>query len=200
MSRIEPLDRTDILNAEPLFKALEESMGFLPNSILAMGRRRDIMVAFAQLSQSIFGPSSRVSSDLKYMIGYISSEKAGCNYCMAHTAKNASQKGTLKEKIQAACNYQESPLFTDAEKAALQLAQNAASIPNFSSEKDFTNLEKYFDEEQVIEIMATISIYGFLNRWNNTLATDLEQEVIPFAEETLSPVGWKIGKHHSDEK
>jgi len=50
-------------------------------------------------------------------------------------------------------------------------------------------------ENQIVEIVATIALFGFLNRWNDTMATPLEEEPIGVAEKFLAPHGWNVGKH-----
>ena len=61
-------------------------------------------------------------------------------------------------------------------------------------------LSKHFSERQVIEVVAVISLFGFLNRWNDTIATVTDQESIDFAKQVLEPVGWDAGKHIGEEK
>ena len=46
-----------------------------------------------------------------------------------------------------------------------------------------------------MEIVAVISMFGFLNRFNDTLANDLEDDAIAFARDHLASAGWEIGKH-----
>ncbi|MDZ7727690.1 MAG: hypothetical protein U5Q44_05530 [Dehalococcoidia bacterium] len=43
--------------------------------------------------------------------------------------------------------------------------------------------------------MGVISLFGWLNRWNDTMATDLEEEPLAFAQEHLGGAGWAAGKH-----
>ena len=40
--------------------------------------------------------------------------------------------------------------------------------------EDYSEFKKYFDENQQIEILAIISLFGFLNRWNSSLMTEIE--------------------------
>ena len=54
---------------------------------------------------------------------------------------------------------------------------------------------KHFSNIQIIEIMAAIAAGGFLNRWNDTIATVTDQESVDFAKRVLGPVGWDMGKH-----
>ena len=56
-------------------------------------------------------------------------------------------------------------------------------------------LSKHFSERQVIEVVAVISLFGFLNRWNDTMATTLESSPKSFAEGQLASQGWVAGKH-----
>jgi hypothetical protein len=46
-----------------------------------------------------------------------------------------------------------------------------------------------------VEILAAVSLYGFLNRFNDSLATPLEEGSAAFAEETIGEKGWTRGKH-----
>jgi hypothetical protein len=57
-------------------------------------------------------------------------------------------------------------------------------------------MRQYWNEEQIVEIIGVIALFGFLNRWNDTLATPLGDEPIAAGEKYLAPHGWTVGKHH----
>jgi hypothetical protein len=59
----------------------------------------------------------------------------------------------------------------------------------------FLELRKHWTEEQIVEIVRVISMFGFLNRWNDTLATPLEDEPVAIGEKFLAGHGWSPGKH-----
>jgi hypothetical protein len=61
---------------------------------------------------------------------------------------------------------------------------------------DFDALKCHWDEGQIVEIVAAIGLFGYLNRWNDTLATELEDHPAGVAQRTLSGWGWEPGKHH----
>jgi alkylhydroperoxidase family enzyme len=90
--------------------------------------------------------------------------------------------------------FETSALFSAKEKAALSFALAAGSIPNQVTVFHHQTLNCYFNEAQIVEIMATIAVFGFLNRWNDSLGTTLEQEPLRFAQEHLSE-HWEVGKH-----
>lgn len=195
MTRITPRDRSEIPELEPHFGGLEERMGFLPTSMLVMAHKPDLVRAFARLGEMIYDSNARVSRGLRYLVGHVASRAAGCMYCSAHTASNASRFGVTDEKLAAVWDFETSPLFDEAERAALRFAQNAAVVPNAVRDKDVAELSRHYDTEEMIEILAVIGWFGFLNRWNDTLATTLEDTPRAVAERTIADSGWEAGKH-----
>ena len=198
MSRITPKSRAEMPELEDVFERAEKALGFIPNSFFIMGRKPKMLRAFSRLSREVIGVPGRIPQELKWLIAHISSRSSGCQYCMAHTAKSASSvsQGST-EKIQALFDYERSPLFSHAEKAALSVAQAAGTSPSAVSEQDINNLKLFFDEDQILEIVGVICLFGWLNRFNDTLATKLEDGPLVFATDNLQASGWKVGKHRN---
>ncbi len=89
-----------------------------------------------------------------------------------------------------------SNLFSDAERAALRVACYGAMSLSQVTEAHFDALYKYFDEGQVVEIVASLALFGFLNRWNDTMATQIEDHPAEIAATTIGgSFGWEPGKH-----
>lgn len=170
-------------------------MGFEPNSLKIMAHRPEILRGFLALSGAILGPEAKLQPDLRQLIAYIASATAGCNYCQAHTAHGAHARGVSAEKIEAVWSYETSPLFDAGERAALALAQAAASVPNRAEPAHFEAAAAHFSTEAIAEIIAVVSLFGFLNRWNDALATPLEDSPMAFAEAHLSGGAWKPDRH-----
>jgi alkylhydroperoxidase family enzyme len=129
------------------------------------------------------------------LIAHVSSRTAGCQYCMAHTAGGALHFGIEDEKVAAVWDYQTSPLYSAAERVALDLTVAASCVPNAVTDDMFVEMRKHWSEDQIVEIVGCISVFGFLNRWNDTLATPLEREPIVIGEKFLAKNGWSVGKH-----
>ncbi len=195
MGSISPLERGKCKDFETVFEITEAIMGFIPNSMLIMARDPGLFAAFAQLSAAVVARPSRIDPGLKSLIMYIVSRSAGCQYCAAHCANLAVLRGMPAQRVQEAWRYETSPEFNEAERTALRFSQAAADVPNAVSDVHFAALRRYFDENQIIEIVATIAFMAFLNRWNDTLATPLEAVPRDFAEHHLKATGWSIGKH-----
>ncbi len=198
MPRLEPLDLEDC--PEESRRALElaqERLGFIPNSLRILARKPKILEAFSNMAHAAWAPGS-VEPYLKGLVAHITSRSAGCVYCSAHTTGMAIERGSEAGKIEHIWEYETSDLFSDAERAALRVAQGAALAPNAVTDEDFAELKKHWTGEQIVEILAIISVFGFLNRWNDTLATPLEDGPRDLGEKHLSGWGWEAGKHAAE--
>jgi len=191
--RLEPLPPAPEL--KDLFAPFEKSLGFIPNSALIMQRKPKILQAFSQLVGAINGPEGELDRGFKRLLSHVASRAAGCRYCMAHTAGGALRFGVDEAKLAAVWDYRSSPLYSEAERAALDFALAAAAQPNDVTDEMFAGLRKHWSDGQVVEIVAVISLFGFLNRWNDTMATPLEEEPAQVGEEFLAGHGWSAGKH-----
>jgi len=195
--RIEPLPPETSPELSEQFEAMRKNLGFVPNSILIMQRKPKLARALAQMTAAVWDPDGAVDRGFKRIVAHVASRAAGCQYCMAHTAGGALHFGVEDEKLAAVWDYQKSPLYSEAERATLDFALAAASVPNAVTDEMFADLRTHWTEEQIVEIVGVISLFGFLNRWNDTMATPLEDEPIQVAEKYLVRGGWKIGKHGS---
>jgi uncharacterized peroxidase-related enzyme len=195
--RLKPLPPEASPELKEQFEAMRKNLGFIPNSILIMQRRPKLAKALAQMTAAIWDPEGKVDRAFKRIIAHVASRAAGCQYCMAHTAAGALHFGVDDKKLAAVWDYQTSPLYSSAERVTLDFAVAAASVPNAVTDAMFVELRKYWTEEQIVEIVGVISLFGFLNRWNDTLATPLEEEPIEIGEKYLKRGGWRPGKHRS---
>lgn len=195
MTRIPYAEDAALAAHADTFALVEAHMGFVPNSLRVMARRPDILNAFLSLSLAVMGPSTATPQSLKQLVAHAASLAAGCLYCQAHTAHTGERVGVAAEKLARAWDYERSPQFTDAERAAMRYAQNAASVPNGVSEADMTALRAHFNDDEITEILAVVGLFGFLNRWNDSLATDLEEAPLSFGAAHLASGGWSGGKH-----
>jgi uncharacterized peroxidase-related enzyme len=194
MAHVAPLPWDATPEFRERFEHYRATRGFVPNSIRTMARRPSIAAAFMELNRAVLYEGT-VAEELKMLVSLIASQAAGCRYCQAHMANLASIYRASDAKIRAVWEYESSALFTDAERAALRLAHKAALVPNETSAQDFAELRRHFDDGQIVEIVASIALFGYLNRWNDTMATDLEVPAIAVAERAIASVGWQPGKH-----
>ena len=197
MTRLSPASPEQLAENQSLLALATAAMGFEANSLKVMARQPALLQGFMALSGAILGPGASLDPVLRQMIAHISSAAAGCAYCQAHTAHGAEHRGADAAKLEALWTFETSDLFSPAEKAALSLALAAGSVPNQSTDDHFAELKTHYSEDEIVEIVGVIALFGFLNRWNDTLATTLEDSPLAFAEAHLAPKGW-IGDRHKD--
>lgn len=195
MAYLKPLPKNAHPELAEEFAMFEKILGFVPNSLLTAQRCPKIVKGFAALTRAVMDPKGKVDPGFKRLVAHFASRAAGCRYCEAHSLVAAEIHGVPHEKLEAIWEYDSSPLYTDAERVALDFALAAGSVPNGVDDELFQRLREHWDEEQIVEILAAVCLYGFLNRWNDSLATDLESTPARMGEAVLEKGGWTPGKH-----
>jgi uncharacterized peroxidase-related enzyme len=196
MARISPAGPAQFAQVADHMERWKKTKGYPPNSWLTMVRKPAVFRAYRDLHGAVMMEGGEVPRGLKFLVACVASSVAGDPYCAAHNAENAAHIGEVPvAKVEALALFRESPIYTPGERAALELASAACACPPRVTDAHFTELKKYFGEDAIVEIVAVISLLGWLNRWNITLATRLEDEALAFAQKHLAPSGWVPGAH-----
>nr|MCU0813691.1 carboxymuconolactone decarboxylase family protein [Burkholderiaceae bacterium] len=199
MPLVEPLPADRDPEIAELARFFEGTLGFAPNSVLTMMRRPALARAFTALNRAVMSNDGRVGSELKWLIGHVASRVAGCRYCEAHTIRAAARFGAAEardaRRLEAVWSFRGSALFDDAERAALEFACAAASVPGTVTPAIAAELRRHWDDGEIVEITGVVALFGFLNRWNDAMATELEAPAAADGERWLATQGWTRGKH-----
>lgn len=199
MPLVDPLPADHDPEITELATFFNRTLGFPPNSVLTMMRRPALARAFTELNRAAMENHGRVTSELKRLIGHVASTTAGCRYCEAHTIRAAQRFGTIEgadaARLEAVWDYASSALFTPAERAALDFARAASSVPNDVTAEVAGALRRHWDDGEIVEITGVIALFGFLNRWNDSMATTLEAPAADDGLRWLAARGWSTGKH-----
>jgi alkylhydroperoxidase family enzyme len=119
MPLVNPLPANHDEETRKLAEFFNETLGFCPNSVLTMQHRPAISKAFINLNMTVMENNGRVTSALKRMIGWVSSNAAGCKYCQAHTIRAAERYGAEQEQLDNIWEYKTHASFSAAERIAL---------------------------------------------------------------------------------
>ncbi|MDF2177798.1 carboxymuconolactone decarboxylase family protein [Aliiglaciecola sp. CAU 1673] len=195
MAHMAPLDKDLNPELKDDFALFERILGFVPNSLLTMQRKPEIVKAFGTLTRAVMAEDGEVDPGFKRILAHFASRAAGCRYCEAHSLIAAGLHGISQEKIDAVWEYQSCPLYSEAERAALDFALAAGAVPNAVDQKLMERVKRHWSENQIVEMLAAVSLYGFLNRWNDSMATDLESAPQQLGDRVLAKGGWTAGKH-----
>lgn len=181
---------------QQLITFYEETLGFCPNSIKTMHHRPRIAYAFIEMNKAVMENRGRVTSALKRMIAYISSNTAGCRYCQAHAIRAAERYGAKQEQLENIWEYKTHEAFSDSERAALDFAFASSTVPNSVNDQIAENLRRYFTPGEIVEITGVVALFGYLNRWNDSMGTEIENGAIETGDKYLAKKGWTTGKHN----
>lgn len=192
---VNPLDRNANAEAEKMASFYEETLGFTPNSLFTMMHHPRIAAAFLEMNQAVMENKGRVTSALKRLIAYLSSMTTGCRYCEAHAIRAAERYGSEQDKMNNIWEYATYPVFSEAERVAFDLAIAASTVPNAVSDNIAENMRKHWNEGEIVEIMGVIALFGYLNRWNDSMGTQLEEPAADDGNKYLAGHGWSRGKH-----
>ena len=195
MAHMQPLPPETTPELRDDFEIFDRILGFIPNSLLTMQRRPKMVKGFGELTKGVMDPEGAVDLGLMRLIAHFSSRAAGCQYCEAHSLVAAKIHDVSQEKLDAIWEYRSSPLYTEAERVALDFALAAGAVPNAVDAELFSRMKQHWSEDQIVQILGAVCLYGFLNRWNDSMATDLEESPRNMGENVLAKGGWTGGKH-----
>ena len=195
MPLVSPLPADSNPEVAEMAKFFNETLGFCPNSVLTMMRRPRIAKAFIELNMAVMENKGRLTSAQKRLIAYVSSNITGCRYCQAHTIRAAERYGADAEQLEHVWEYKTHSAFCEAERAALDFAVAASVLPNEVDAELNARLHQYWEEDEIVEMLGVIALFGYLNRWNDSMGTTLETGAIESGEKLLGHRGWNTGKH-----
>ncbi|WP_170182010.1 carboxymuconolactone decarboxylase family protein [Phreatobacter stygius] len=182
MARLGHADRNTLSDEfQERFQTIERSNGYIPNSYMILAHRPPILKAFMDLSKAVIRDEGTLDRGFRFLVAYISSSTAGCQFCQAHNIQSAARWGIGEDRLNAIWDYEESDLFDQGEKAAFDLARAASIVPNAATDEIFGRLKQHYSTAQIVEIVAVISLFGWLNRFNDTLHTELDQHTLDWA-------------------
>jgi len=196
LSIIKPLNELSDIKTKKLAEFFNETLGFCPNSVLTMQKKPNLAEAFINLNKAVMENNGSLTPEFKRLIAFISSSAAGCRYCQAHTSLAAKRYGSSDKRLKAVWDYENSELFSKKEKIALKFTYFNSINPIQEDDQLKKLLLDEWSENDVLEIIGVIALFGFLNRWNDTMATELEELPEKVAQSTIKDTyGWDIGKH-----
>jgi len=162
----------------------KQARPWVANNIYALANAPELGI----VARGIFDGAQKVGSlsrELRYLIRHVVSNANVCRYCMTHQVNWLNKLGVPQERIRDATSADDSPHFTDREKAALayarELTLNAASVP----EPVYRALQEHFTPQERVEITLVAAAMNMINIVNDGLRLPLEDEALAaYAEAT----------------
>ena len=112
---------------------------------------------------------STVPTATRELVNLRASQINGCAGCIDMHTKEATAAGETAVRLHLVAAWREAKVFTDAERAALELAEEGTRIADAAggvSDEVWANAAKYYDEDQLAALVAQIAIINAFNRGN----------------------------------
>ncbi|WP_250291054.1 carboxymuconolactone decarboxylase family protein [Streptomyces atroolivaceus] len=93
----------------------------------------------------------------------------GCGFCLDMHTKEAAAAGETGLRLNLVAAWREATVFTDAERAALELAEQGTRIADAAggvSDEAWANAAKHYDEDQLAALVGLIAVINAYNRMN----------------------------------
>ncbi|MFD9316390.1 carboxymuconolactone decarboxylase family protein [Streptomyces sp. NPDC060053] len=93
----------------------------------------------------------------------------GCGFCTDMHTKDAIAAGEAMQRIHLVAAWREAKVYTDAERAALEVAEQGTRIADAAggvTDEAWTNAAKHFDEDQLVALIALVAVINAYNRVN----------------------------------
>jgi AhpD family alkylhydroperoxidase len=103
----------------------------------------------------------------------------GCAYCLDVHSKDARKAGETEQRLYVLNAWEESPLYTERERAALAWTEAVTRIADTHAPKDvFDALRPHFSEKEIVDLTLLI---GTINLWNRLAISFRAQHPVPKA-------------------
>ncbi|MDT6987767.1 carboxymuconolactone decarboxylase family protein [Streptomyces lusitanus] len=93
----------------------------------------------------------------------------GCGFCTDMHTKDAAAAGETQLRLNLVAAWREATVFTEAERAALELAEQGTRIADAAggvTDEAWANAAKHYDEDQLAALISLIAIINAYNRIN----------------------------------
>ena len=185
MATLEPLGAETLSQFKKLFDAQIASIGYVPNSLLTMGRDPGLLTGVGGMFDALWYPPTIAVTD-HWLLTYSVSWFAHSYYSAAHCCTGGFEAGLTLAQVADIASFETSLAYSDKEKALLRVAKGAAAIPNNgAAAKAAEGLKPFFGEQQITFICGLLAFVGFLNRWNELLDSTLEPHPADWAKKHM---------------
>ena len=161
-----------------LYDALLQQRGVVPNMFKTVGNVPTLALAFAGLLKALLSDGA-LPGWYKELIATRMSVLCGSDYATAGHVTSAKQKGATDAQIAAVKWDFESGPFSDPEKLGLRCADRLHRSGRELDDEFYAKLKNVFTDQQIVELVATASVFEFFPRFVDGLRIPLTPAAVP---------------------
>ncbi|WP_239340420.1 carboxymuconolactone decarboxylase family protein [Frankia sp. CiP3] len=159
---------------EPIFGAVAEQYGFVPNILRALGLCPDLLAAFVPFWAQVYS-SPTIGPRLRALAALGTAKAQDCTYCVAHMTASARRAGVAEQEICAIGNpVDEKAVFDPREALILELADTLTRDADGTTDQMRARLREHFTDSEIVNIVVAIGTYNFTSRVLKSLSIEVE--------------------------
>ncbi|HUZ03796.1 MAG TPA: carboxymuconolactone decarboxylase family protein [Acidobacteriaceae bacterium] len=169
MPKISRLDRHEVTpETGEIYDRYLLTRGNVPNMFRTVAHRPEIFQTMIAHFEAIL-TTGTLTTKLKELVIIRTSQLNHCNYCLASHRRIGMKLGWSQEQLDNLAEYATRTDFSASEKAALHLAEQMTRNEGAISDEEMARLREHYSEGEIIELMASIGLFNYFNRFNNLL-------------------------------
>ena len=133
------------------------------------GRLPLAYLSMAAMYRTLDGKTSRINPELRSLVQVLISRINCCDFCIDLNSSASLERGTTPEKFASLLAFEQSPLFSEQEKAALCYATAVTHSERKIDAKIISQLRQHFDDQAIIELAALIAYQNMSSKFNAAL-------------------------------
>jgi AhpD family alkylhydroperoxidase len=171
MPRLEPIEKPKGLQLRFVYWMMRHQFGKVPTSLKVGVARSPKIMGVASAMGKYEAKGIHLEKEFHYMINVFVAGTNGCGQCLDIGRMMAVKDNMNMEKINALPIYRTSPLFSEKERAALAYAEEV-TLHKRVSDATFNELQKYYDDREIVEITMVTALQNFTNLTNIPLGIE----------------------------
>ncbi len=171
--KLQPIEKPKSLKLKLAYWLTKKQIGKVITPMKVVYARKPVLVDFMQKLFKIDGKKLTISQALKEMIRYYTASFNRCPFCEDMSLSRGLTLNLPEKKLSQVFQYQSSPYFSNAEKAALAYVEEAVQLQGVKDDT-FNALKKHYSEEAIVDITWVVSTEYSFNVINRAL--DIESD------------------------
>lgn len=171
--RIKAIEESDApIFLKPLYIGFKKVVGKVGTSLKVMAQRPSI-AWFSNILGLAIEKSGKVEQRVHLLAQLRAAQTVECPYCIDIIPALGKKRGVLTDKeISAVSHYFDSDLFSIREKVVMEYAETISKTPVKVSDEMFQRLKNHYDEQQIVELTASIAFENYRARFNHSLGIE----------------------------
>ena len=153
----------------PFFRNQRRKYGAVLDSALMWARAPKLFLGVAFLYGMIDRKSSPIDPVLRSLVTVRVSQLNGCRFCVDLNSATLLRRGVDMTKVEALENWQQSNLFSETERIALEYAEAVTLRSNAIDDELMRRLKGQFSDDAIVELTGLIAFQNLSSKFNSAL-------------------------------